>query len=151
MKERIMQIMNMEKMNAAKFAEEIGIHRAGVSHILSGRNNPSLDVYMKILERFPSINPDWLLFGSGNMKRERASTGSPPKQMDLFSSPAYIPAEKKIISENRQEIRDKKPLSPPKNPELEVVALQEAPIKKVLKIMIFYTDSTYEIFNPEKT
>jgi transcriptional regulator with XRE-family HTH domain len=145
-----MQIMNMEGMTSARFAEEIGIQRAAVSHIFSGRNNPSLDVYMKILERFPYINPDWLLFGSGNMKREYTS-GNQQKQLDLFSSPAHIPDEKKAIPENRQEIRDKKPVQTIKSTETENITLQEVPVKKVLKIMIFYTDNTYEMFNPEKT
>ena len=49
MKERILQIMNQAGLNHSKFAEVIGIQRAAMSHITSGRNNPSLDVVSKIL------------------------------------------------------------------------------------------------------
>ena len=50
MKERIQKIMQRESMTAGMFAEKIGISPASLSHILSGRNNPSLDVMMKILK-----------------------------------------------------------------------------------------------------
>ena len=61
--ERINQIMEREGLNSSKFAEEIGIQRSAMSHILNGRNNVSLDVLMKILGRFTDVNTDWLLFG----------------------------------------------------------------------------------------
>ena len=71
MKERILQIMAHEQLGQAQFAAAIGIQRAGVSHILSGRNKPSLEVVQKILTRFPKLNPDWLLTGQGELKSPR--------------------------------------------------------------------------------
>ena len=65
---RIISIMKEEQLNATQFAEAIGIQRAAMSHIMNGRNNPSIDVIEKIAERFPSINPGWLLSGKGSMK-----------------------------------------------------------------------------------
>jgi transcriptional regulator with XRE-family HTH domain len=65
MKARILQIMESEGLSPSKFAETIGIQRSAMSHIISGRNNPSLDVLMKILETFPYVDSDWLLFGKG--------------------------------------------------------------------------------------
>ena len=65
MKERIIQIMEHEGLSSSKFAEEIDIQRSAMSHILSGRNNPSLDVLLKILKKFTYIDSDWLLFGKG--------------------------------------------------------------------------------------
>mgnify|MGYP001211840965 CR=1 FL=1 len=59
--------MECERMGQAQFASAIGIQRAAMSHIISGRNNPSLDVMTKILHRYPQINPDWLLLGKGEM------------------------------------------------------------------------------------
>jgi len=149
MKERIIQIMNQAGLNQSKFAEEIGIQRAAMSHITSGRNNPSMEVVSKILERFNHINPDWLIFGKGNMKRENFQTNV-PKQPDLFANPPYIPAEKKIIPEYRQENRDKKPVLPLKKSEFENVSPKETPSKKIVKIMLFYSDNTHEFFTPEK-
>ena len=51
--------MEQERMTQAQFAAAIGIQRAAMSHIISGRNNPSLDVMQKILSCFPAVNPDW--------------------------------------------------------------------------------------------
>ena len=70
MKERIIQLMEHEHLKQAQFAEAIGIQRAAMSHIISGRNNASLDVLTKILTRYPEVSPDWLLFGQGAMFRE---------------------------------------------------------------------------------
>jgi len=52
---------------AKKFAEEIKVPRSSVSHILSMRNNPSLDFIMKIKHRFPDLEWSWLIEGKGNM------------------------------------------------------------------------------------
>ena len=46
---------------------EIGIQRSALSHVMSGRNNPSLDFMLKIKSRFPEVNLDWLLLGNGEM------------------------------------------------------------------------------------
>ena len=74
MRDRILKIMEREGLTPSKFAESIGIQRSAMSHIISGRNNPSLDVLLKILERFTYVDSDWLLFGKGEMVREHVFT-----------------------------------------------------------------------------
>lgn len=61
--ERIDQIIHEQQLSSAGFADAIGVQRSSISHVLSGRNKPSLDFILKILEAFPHISPDWLLFG----------------------------------------------------------------------------------------
>lgn len=63
--ERINFIVNHFQISPSKFADEIGVQRANISHILSGRNKPSLDFIQKILIRWNEINPQWLLLGKG--------------------------------------------------------------------------------------
>jgi transcriptional regulator with XRE-family HTH domain len=150
MKERILQIMKLEELSSSAFAEEIGIQRAAMSHITSGRNNPSLDVYAKILERFTYINPDWLLSGKGNMRRDSKSAIQVIQPPDLFANPSHIQPEKKNIPEFRKDIKDKKPDNPPKITENEPVKCAEMPAKKVARITVFYSDNTYETCIPEK-
>jgi len=150
MKERILQIMSQEGLNSSRFAEEIGIQRAAISHITSGRNNPSMEIVKKILERYTHVNPDWLIFGTGAMNREKQLSGSPIQQ-DLFSNAAYISPEKKNIPEYRPEIRDKNTSLPAKKPANENIAAKETPTRKVAKIVIFYSDQTYETFIAERT
>ena len=67
MKDRLHKIMEAEGLSPAKFADEIGVQRSSISHIISGRNKPSYDFIIKILNRFKGINAEWLLTGNGNM------------------------------------------------------------------------------------
>ena len=71
--ERFQKIMEYAGVSPKRFAEILGIERSNVSHIMSGRNNPSLTVVQKILKNFPDISSDWLLFGEGNMLKANAT------------------------------------------------------------------------------
>ena len=66
MLERILELIKNKKLTPSQFADEIGIQRSGMSHIISGRNNPSLEFVMKVLKRYPEIKPEWLRFGTLN-------------------------------------------------------------------------------------
>lgn len=65
--DRINLIMRAKNITASQFADEISIQRSGMSHIMSGRNKPSLDFVMRVLNRYPEIDTNWLLFGKGEM------------------------------------------------------------------------------------
>lgn len=65
--DRINLLLKAKNISARQFAEEIGIQPSGMSHILSGRNNPSLDFVMKVVRRWPEVNINWLMFGKGEM------------------------------------------------------------------------------------
>ena len=67
MVDRINILLKAKNITARQFAEEIGIQPSGMSHILSGRNNPSLDFVMKVMKRWPEVNINWLMFGKGEM------------------------------------------------------------------------------------
>ncbi len=64
---RILKILKEENLTASQFADLIDVQRSSMSHILSGRNNPSLDFVNKILKAFPLIDTDWLMSGTGSM------------------------------------------------------------------------------------
>lgn len=67
MKDRIKKIQEFSGLSLGVFASRTGIKSASLSHILNGRNNPSLDVVMKIHETFPEISWEWMLYGTGPM------------------------------------------------------------------------------------
>jgi transcriptional regulator with XRE-family HTH domain len=67
-------------MNASQFADAIGIKPANLSHVLSGRNKPSMDFLEKVIEHFPRVNAAWLLTG---IAREELSAESDPNQKVL--------------------------------------------------------------------
>ena len=65
--ERILQIMTNYGLNAGQFADKLGVQPSSISHILSGRNKPSLDFVTKLLSCFPQIDYMWLVMGKGSM------------------------------------------------------------------------------------
>ena len=142
---RITQIMERESLTPSKFAEAIGIQRSAMSHILNGRNNVSLDVLIKILDRFTYVDSDWLLFGKGEMMRNHVSA-----QPDLFSNTAINPSGGQVALEYRKEMRVDTPVNNIKQPVVEQIIQQETVTKKVSKIMVFYSDNTFDTFVSEK-
>lgn len=139
MTERIMKIMESEDLIPSKFAEEIGIQHSTISHLLAGRNNPSLNLVTKILERFPTISTDWLLFGKGNMYGQK-QVGQP----SLFTeweeqSPSTEQSKPHLPIDTEKALENAQIFSP-------------TPIEKrsITKIMVFYSDNTYETYAAEK-
>ena len=60
---RIEEVRKNHQLTAASFATKIGVQRSAISHILSGRNKPSLDFLMKIHDSFDEVNLEWLILG----------------------------------------------------------------------------------------
>ena len=60
---RISNILEEQQLSSSAFADTIGVQRSSISHVLSGRNKPSLEFILKIIRAFPSYSTDWLLFG----------------------------------------------------------------------------------------
>ncbi|GGI57399.1 helix-turn-helix domain-containing protein [Winogradskyella haliclonae] len=64
--ERLQKVITFYEETASSFAEKIGVQRSSISHILSGRNKPSLDFVMKVLHSYPEVDLYWLMNGKGN-------------------------------------------------------------------------------------
>ena len=69
--ERLNIVMDYYELSAALFAEKIEVQRSSISHILSGRNKPSLDFVLKILKEFPEVELYWLLNGVGDFPKKQ--------------------------------------------------------------------------------
>ena len=65
---RIQEVMKNNELSSSQFAERLGVQRSGISHILSGRNKPSLEFISKIHFKFDSVSIQWLLFGDETIK-----------------------------------------------------------------------------------
>lgn len=137
MVERIKEIILKEGLTSGSFADLIGVQRSSMSHILNGRNNPSLDFVVKTLQHFPKINPEWLLTGVGNM--DRSETPLQPVQ------PVSPARERSIFDSIPEPVA-----SPTPQPEPKVVEIQMDTVKikekYVNKVLIFYSDRTYDEF-----
>ncbi|MGI9526216.1 MAG: helix-turn-helix domain-containing protein, partial [Weeksellaceae bacterium] len=89
-KKVINEILSVYNINATDLADKIGVQRSGISHILSGRNNPSIDFLIKIKKEFPDIQWDYLIKGEGPMlvtdvNKDRKDTISDHIQPELFT------------------------------------------------------------------
>ena len=62
---RLQEVIDFYGESASSFAEKIGVQRSSISHILSGRNKPSLDFVLKILSMYPEVELYWLMNGKG--------------------------------------------------------------------------------------
>ena len=110
--DRIQYLMKLNNLSASAFADKIDIQRSSMSHLLSGRNKPSLDFVSKVLAAYPKISADWLLYG----KKEVTS---------IITKDELKPIEQTHTQPNT-------PTLPTNNS------------KQVKKVVIFYTDNTFE-------
>ena len=67
MEKRFQKWLNSEDISATQLSNNINVSRATISHILTGRNKPSIDILDKILNKYPNINLNWLVSGMGNI------------------------------------------------------------------------------------
>ncbi len=77
MKDRLAKFMKNEGLSPSRFAEILGVPPSSISHLLAGRNKPSFDFLAKMTQRFPRLNPDWLLLGTGPIYRPTAGATMP--------------------------------------------------------------------------
>lgn len=144
MKDRIEAIMKKEQLSPSTFAESIDIQRSTLTHILRGRNNPSLDVIMKIHQRYNYINLDWLLYGNGEMTNGTDDLSD--LQSSLFNENEVKAPNSPCDSEYRKETSSKVHEIPSNYPVIEDIRYIERPPRKITEIRIFFDDNTYEIF-----
>jgi transcriptional regulator with XRE-family HTH domain len=148
MKERILQLIEAEKTSAAEFADRIGVQRSNVSHILNGRNNPGFSFIQKILETFPKINSRWLLTGEGEMYEGKVILSeNKSKTNNLFTvQTPDVKASNEVKQESRTAdlFTDKQGVV---NKSDRIIEGGEVS-KKVVKVLFFYDDHTFEDFLP---
>ncbi len=125
---RLNEIMEYYDLSAASFADKIEVGRSSISHLLSGRNKPSLDFVMKIVTAFPDVELYWLLNGKGSFpkKNDKAQLENPqrippPKNevQDLFSSSSPLPSNDHAAPSSS---------------------------KKIKKVVILYTDGSFDAY-----
>ena len=122
--DKIKQILVDKNITPSLFADEIGIQRSSMSHILAGRNKPSLDMVQKIIKRFPDLGINWILEDEPLPAIAPATTSAPVLESRKKVVPAPQPVQPIVVKE--------KPLVLPE--------------KRVEKVLIFYSDGTFQEF-----
>ncbi len=174
-RERIELLMKCYNLSSSQFADKTGIQRASVSHILSGRNKPSLEVMLKIYDAFPGLDMKWLMAGIGDAPVAQASAVKEPAETPaVISTGLFGGVEEEFaveepvmpVVEAVQEATVKRNrIQPEKSRKEELSAVQserrrssqartatqpQCMQRKIKEIRIFYTDGTYETLVPEK-
>ena len=147
-KKIIEEILEVYNINASEFAETIDVQRSSISHILSGRNKPSLDFLIKIKEVFPELRWDYLLLGQKPMtlseessinkrESEKEISRSADDEQEEVSLPLQAPSLFDKITEDVD----------PNNTESEIDNPKTKKLSKIVKkIVWFYTDNSFEVF-----
>lgn len=173
-RERIELLMKCYELTSSQFADRTGIQRASVSHIISGRNKPSLEVMQKIYEAFPELDLKWLMTGVGEepvVGRYGGNDTAIPEN-SLFAQ--QLPELRTVasVAQAAQTVQTSQPYqyAAPQESEQPAVRPQQAPKpierqrksvvpkmrqqsvveRRIKEIRIFYTDGTYETLIPEK-
>lgn len=145
LRDRILGFLKKENKTSAQFAEEIGVQPSGISHILSGRNNPSLDFIIKMLEKYPYLSSDWLLFGRGPMYKDQYESS-------LFDE--FITESDNIgIKRGNEKESNEQEMQLIEN-QIDTKVLdtieKETHRNKITRIIWFYENNTFEEFIPGK-
>ena len=123
-RERIEAVIKSMNLSARQFAEQIKVQPGTISNMMAGRNNPSLEVMKRIMQRYPTVNPEWLIAGKGEMWRT-------------------VPGQEAGLFDNQPPTDG---LAPQRRAKEEEQPVQVAPQKKISRIVVYYTDNTFEEF-----
>ncbi len=149
--ERIRNIISAKQMSSSGFADAIGVPRSTISHILSGRNNPSLELVQKILDAFPDIRTQWLVRGDGDMS---------DRMQDLFSQQEGVDD----VNERKGQTDIKSAGSDPDRMAIKSFGNEESERKatankivfggtgkRPVKVLILHEDGTFAAYLPDET
>ena len=150
---RLEILLEYYAISASVFADKLGVQRSGLSHLMSGRNKPSLDFVMKITENFPEVDLYWLLNGSGDFPKKEGTKDAysqptiqaepTPAQpttepdvvpRDLFSAPAEVPSQ---TLKQEQQVN---------HPAFGVAVHAPGEIER---IVVFYKNGVFKNYNPD--
>jgi transcriptional regulator with XRE-family HTH domain len=98
--ERLHVILKMHHLTPSAFADKIGVQRSNVSHVLSGRNKPSLDFLEKIIIHFPKVNAKWLISGRADVLNDPDDSivnDSKIESKEVARSESFIVGSKKVV------------------------------------------------------
>lgn len=123
---RLQKIIDFYGVTATTFSENLAFNRSTISHLLAGRNKPSLEFVMKVLQTYPEIDLYWLLYGKGSF----------PTPITKVSA--------KIKASN---IQEKIPGVEAKNSIFENSVLKNSNTSAIERIILCYKDGTFMQYN----
>jgi DNA-binding XRE family transcriptional regulator len=147
---RLEIVLDYFGLNASTFADKIGVQRSSMSHLLSGRNKPSLDFILKIIDIFPDVDLYWILNGIGSFPKinEEKVLKQDPISEDLKSTTTLSGAEIPTL-DLFSEIKNPIPTGPIETPKNEITNfLNNNTSDELEKIVFFYKNGTFKVYSP---
>lgn len=143
MDSRLQQFLNAENMTQSEFADRIGIARASVSHILAGRNKPSIEMVQKLSESFPALNLEWFINGNGKMyKSDSPASYTGVRSAAQVQEQSLFDIESEMQAPN-QTAYSAEPKATTSYKEHQVVKTQ----RNVVRVLVFFDDGTFQELN----
>ena len=140
---RLEIVLEYYSLNASSFADKIGVQRSSMSHLLSGRNKPSLDFILKIIDFFPEVDLYWVLKGKGvfpknssaneNLETDTTVTNfDAPTPIDLFTQISTPDESINVHPKKRQNES----------------SVENENTGEIEKVVFFYKNGTFKIYSP---
>jgi predicted transcriptional regulator len=123
---RLQKILDFYGVTATLFSEKIAFNRSTISHLLSGRNKPSLEFVMKVLQTYPEVDLYWLLYGKGSF----------PTPLNKVSTQIKTTSKQNEI-----------PVIDVENSVFENMALKNSNTSAIERIILCYKDGTFKQYN----
>ena len=151
---RLEKLLEYYNLSASAFADKIDVQRSSISHLLSGRNKPSLDFVLKVVEEFPDVDLYWILNGKGSFPKEEEKKAEEKK---TTHTPTNENLKEKIGTEEKNNLFSD--IDNPQNTRIfENFSDQESntqnldPKKNnsdIDRIVVFYKNGTFKNYTPE--
>lgn len=134
---RLEIILDYYSLTASSFADKIGVQRSSMSHLLSGRNKPSLDFILKLSEEFPEVTLEWILNGKGTFPKD-----------DFITAPTPTPIEKKVESETNEDLfstlQEEKTITVEPQKNNPITDISKIENHEIERIVIFFKNGTFK-------
>mgnify|MGYP006285917101 CR=1 FL=1 len=138
MKDRLLEFLKDKGISSTRLADQIGVQRSSISHIVSGRNKPSYDFIYKFLQHYPQVSARWLIMGEGSMYGNSKGPSTLPFGPTTGTSTSREQAKDDDQSDGT---------APGHSQEEEPPAYGSAP--RIVRIVIFYSDHRFEEYRPD--
>jgi transcriptional regulator with XRE-family HTH domain len=142
---RLQKIMDRNDLNASSFAERIHVGRSSISHILSGRNKPSLDFVVNTVKEFPEVDLYWLLNGNGTYPKTEIPQASNPTGSYSTSIPQDKNGDPGLYESTKTKSQDL--FSTAENEKIPF-KIKSVEGKNIQKVILLYNDGSFEYFIP---
>ena len=168
-KERIECIIKDKGLSNVEFSSMTGIAPATISHITSGRSKPTLAILKNIVIGFPDLNPEWVFLGTGDMYKDSTVESESVEDDVLVNQSGYPDLFSSLENQNQSKNSpsrlkgqpERKHVEQPRSTEFvseiknvvrdTMITMAEQQKRKIVEVLIFFDDGTYEAFNTFKS